>query len=107
MAVKFVNRPSALCWLSCWNDYILRDDLVALQDTNDNFLANLQKDGTYSIIPRSPGGEITPAGIIAIGTNCTRIQFIHQNHRLSTYGDVWCTEADLPAIWQKLNCRGF
>lgn len=42
---------------SCWNDFILRDELVSLQDTNDNFLANMQKDGTYSIIPRSAGGK--------------------------------------------------
>lgn len=43
---------------SCRNDYILRDDLVPLQDTNDNFLANMQKDGTYSVIPRSPAAKL-------------------------------------------------
>ena len=39
----------------------------ALQDTNDHFLANLQKDGTYSVVPRIPGGEITPEKLIVIG----------------------------------------
>ncbi|WP_205733061.1 hypothetical protein, partial [Enterobacter hormaechei] len=38
-----------------------------LQDSNDNFLANIQKDGTYSVIPRSAGGEITPEGLVAVG----------------------------------------
>ena len=40
---------------------------VGLQDTNDNFLANLQKDGSYSVVPRIPGGEITPEKLIVIG----------------------------------------
>ncbi len=52
---------------SCWNDYILEDRHVSLQDTNDTFLANMQKDGTYSVVPRIPGGEITPEKLIVIG----------------------------------------
>src|SRR5690606_1976084 len=52
---------------SCWNDFVLARDKAPLQDTNDYFLANMQKDGTYSVIPRIPGGEITPAKLIAIG----------------------------------------
>ena len=49
------------------NGYILDGEQAALQDTNDHFLANIQKDGTYSVVPRVPGGEITPEGLIAIG----------------------------------------
>lgn len=52
---------------SCWNEYILKPQHTPLQDTNDNFLANIQKDGTYSVIPRSAGGEITPEGLVAVG----------------------------------------
>ncbi|MGQ7111683.1 (2Fe-2S)-binding protein, partial [Escherichia sp. TWPC-MK] len=52
---------------SCWNEYILKPEHTPLQDSNDNFLANIQKDGTYSVIPRSPGGEITPEGLMAVG----------------------------------------
>src|SRR5690606_7357182 len=52
---------------SLWNDYVLKPAHVGLQDTNDTFLANMQKDGTYSVVPRIPGGEITPQklGVIA------------------------------------------
>ena len=39
---------------------ILKPKHAPLQDTNDYFLANIQKDGTYSVVPRVPGGEITP-----------------------------------------------
>lgn len=52
---------------SCWNEYILAPRHLPLQDTNDRYLANMQKDGTYSVVPRIPAGEITPAGLIAIG----------------------------------------
>ncbi|MBL4821606.1 MAG: nitrite reductase large subunit, partial [Gammaproteobacteria bacterium] len=52
---------------SCWNDYVLTDANAPLQDTNDHFLANMQKDGTYSIVPRIPGGEITPEKLIVLG----------------------------------------
>ena len=44
---------------SCWNDYVLEEEHAGLQDTNDHFLANMQKDGTYSVVPRIAGGEIT------------------------------------------------
>ena len=47
--------------------YILDGEQATLQDTNDHFLANIQRDGTYSVVPRVPGGEITPDQLIAIG----------------------------------------
>ncbi|MGS2953861.1 hypothetical protein, partial [Escherichia coli] len=52
---------------SCWTEYILKTEHTPLQDYNDNFLANIQQDGTYSVIPRSPGGAITPEGLMAVG----------------------------------------
>ncbi len=45
---------------SFWNDYVLDEQHIGLQDTNDIFLGNMQKDGTYSVVPRVAGGEITP-----------------------------------------------
>ncbi|STV26137.1 nitrite reductase subunit NirD [Klebsiella pneumoniae] len=54
---------------SCWNEYILKPQHTPLQDSNDNFLANIQKDGTYSVIPRSAGGEITPEGLVAVAAS--------------------------------------
>lgn len=52
---------------SVWNDHVLDKKHVPLPDTNDRFLANIQCDGTYSVVPRVPGGEITPDQLIALG----------------------------------------
>ena len=52
---------------SCWNDFVLKPGLARLQDSNDYYLGNIQKDGTYSVVPRMPGGEVTPDGLIAVG----------------------------------------
>ncbi len=61
--------------------HVLDKDLARLQDTNDHVMANLQKDGTYSVVPRVPGGEITPAGLIAIGRGGPGLRAVHQDHR--------------------------
>ena len=42
-------------------------NLQGLQDTNDYFMGNMQKDGTYSVVPRVAGGEITPEKLIVLG----------------------------------------
>src|SRR5256885_2050317 len=52
---------------SLFNKHIMDMPLHGLQDTNDKFLANIQRNGTFSVIPRVPGGEITPDKLIAIG----------------------------------------
>src|SRR5947208_1774833 len=63
-----ICRPAVASMLaSLWNEYVLDPAHAGLQDTNDRFLANMQKDGTYSIIPRVPGGEISPEKLIALG----------------------------------------
>jgi NAD(P)H-nitrite reductase large subunit len=31
------------------------------------FLANIQRNGTFSVVPRIPGGEIHPDKLVAIG----------------------------------------
>ena len=59
-AATSANPPAASIFASCWNDFVLKDDLASLQDSNDYFLGNIQKDGTYSVVPRMPGGEVTP-----------------------------------------------
>ncbi|MCG6507096.1 (2Fe-2S)-binding protein, partial [Vibrio parahaemolyticus] len=54
-------KPTAASvFASLWNEHIMEPKLSALQDSNDAFMANLQKDGSYSVVPRVPGGEITP-----------------------------------------------
>lgn len=92
---------------SCWNDYILKPDLVPLQDSNDIFLGNIQKNGTYSIIPRSAGGEITPDGLIAVGKIAKKYNLyskITGSQRIGLFG---AQKDDLPAIWQELIDAGF
>ena len=49
------------------SEHILDGEQASLQDTNDHFLANLQRNGTYSVVPRVPGGDITPEQLILIG----------------------------------------
>ncbi|MEI7188169.1 nitrite reductase large subunit NirB [Dickeya dianthicola] len=92
---------------SCWNDYVLKPEHVPLQDTNDRFLANIQKDGTYSVVPRIPGGEITPQGLIAIGQVAARYHLytkITGGQRVDLFG---ARLEQLPAIWQELIDAGF
>lgn len=92
---------------SCWNDYILKPQLIPLQDSNDIFLGNIQKNGTYSIIPRSAGGEITPEGLIAIGHIAKKYHLyskITGSQRIGLFG---AQKDDLPAIWQELINAGF
>ena len=92
---------------SCWNNYILKPDLVPLQDSNDVFLGNIQKNGTYSIIPRSAGGEITPEGLIAVGQIAKKYHLyskITGSQRIGLFG---AQKDDLPAIWKELIDAGF
>ncbi|WP_428944861.1 nitrite reductase large subunit NirB [Pantoea sp. FN060301] len=92
---------------SCWNEYVLKPQHTALQDSNDNFLGNIQKDGTYSVIPRSAGGEITPEGLVAIGEIGRRYNLytkITGSQRIALFG---AQKDDLPAIWSQLIAAGF
>lgn len=92
---------------SFWNDYILEDDLIELQDTNDIYLGNMQKDGTYSVVPRVAGGEITPDKLIVLGEVAKEFDLytkITGGQRIDLFG---AQLNDLPLIWQKLVDAGF
>ena len=92
---------------SCWNGYILEDELATLQDTNDYFMANMQKNGTYSVVPRVPGGEITPDKLIAIGSVAKEFDLytkITGGQRIDLFG---AQSHQLPEIWKKLIDAGF
>ena len=92
---------------SCWNKYILETENTPLQDTNDNFLANMQKDGTYSVVPRIPGGEITPEGLIVIGQVAKKYDLytkITGGQRIDMFG---ARVDQLPHIWKELVDAGF
>ncbi len=88
------------------NEYVLKDDLMPLQDTNDIFLGNMQKDGTYSVVPRVPGGEITPDKLIAIGEVAKEFDLytkITGGQRIDLFG---AQLHELPKIWEKLIAAG-
>ena len=92
---------------SCWNEFVLKKRNAALQDTNDYFLANMQKDGTYSVVPRVPGGEITPEGLIAIGSVAKKYGLytkITGGQRIDLFG---AQVHELPLIWKELIDAGF
>jgi len=92
---------------SYWNDHVLEEAHVGLQDTNDNYLGNMQKDGTYSVVPRIPGGEITPDGLIVIGQIAKEFDLytkITGGARVDLFG---AQLHELPIIWKKLVDAGF
>lgn len=92
---------------SCWNNYILENNHVGLQDTNDIYLANMQKDGTYSIVPRVPGGEITPDKLITLGEIAKKYDLytkITGGQRIDLFG---ARVDQLPPIWKELVDAGF
>lgn len=92
---------------SCWNDYILEDSHTPLQDTNDRYLANMQKNGTYSIVPRVPGGEITPEKLIVLGEVGKKYNLytkITGGQRIDLFG---ARQEELPVIWKELIDAGF
>jgi nitrite reductase (NADH) large subunit len=103
-----VCKPAVASILaSCWNEFVLARERAPLQDTNDHMLANLQKDGTYSVVPRIPGGEITPAKLIAIGKIAEKFGLytkITGGQRIDLFG---AQVHELPLIWRELIAAGF
>ncbi len=92
---------------SIWNDLILDNNNDTAQDTNDRFLANIQRGGTYSVVPRIPGGEITPDKLIVIGQVAKKYDLytkITGGQRIDMFG---ATLSDLPMIWEALIAAGF
>ncbi|MFI8995066.1 nitrite reductase large subunit NirB [Streptomyces sp. NPDC053542] len=87
--------------------YVLDGEQAALQDTNDHFLANLQRNGSYSIVPRIPGGEITPEKLIVIGEVARDFGLytkITGGQRIDMFG---ARVDQLPRIWARLVDAGF
>lgn len=92
---------------SYWNDYVLEDKHLELQDTNDIYLGNMQKDGTYSVVPRIAGGEITPDKLIVLGEVAKEFDLytkITGGQRVDLFG---AQLNELPIIWKKLVDAGF
>jgi len=92
---------------SIHNDHILEGEGATLQDTNDRFLANIQRDGTYSVVPRLAGGEVTPDQLIALGTIAKKFVLytkVTGGQRIDLFG---ARLEQLPAIWAELVASGF
>ncbi|SMB94414.1 nitrite reductase large subunit NirB [Deinococcus hopiensis] len=103
-----VCKPAVASILaSLHNEHVLKPEHAPMQDTNDAYLANIQKNGTYSVVPRVPGGEITAEGLIAIGSVARKFGLyckITGGQRIDLLG---AQRDDLPAIWADLIAAGF
>ena len=92
---------------SCWNEFVLAGERASLQDTNDYFLANMQKDGTYSVVPRVPGGEITPQKLIVLGEVARRFGLYTKITGAQRIDLLGARVHELPLIWEQLIAAGF
>lgn len=102
-----VCKPAVASMLAThWDEHVLDAATLGLQDTNDRYLANLQRDGTYSVVPRVPGGEITPQQLIAIG-EVARDYDLYTKITGGQRVDLFGARLDqLPAIWERLIAAG-
>src|ERR1700712_3112596 len=92
---------------SCWNEFVLKKEHASLQDSNDYYLANIQRDGTYSVVPRMAGGEVTPDGLIAVGQVAKKYGLytkVTGGARVDLFG---ARVEQLPLIWEELIAAGF
>lgn len=90
---------------SIWNELIVEQDTI--QDTNDRYLANIQRGGTYSVVPRIAGGEITPEKLMALGRIAKKYNLytkITGGQRIDMFG---ARVEQLPDIWEELVEEGF
>lgn len=101
-----VCKPAVASMLaSIYNDVIVKQAVI--QDTNDRFLANIQRGGTYSVVPRVPAGEITPDQLIVLGTVAKKYGLyckITGGQRVDLFG---ARVEQLPFIWEELIEVGF
>lgn len=87
---------------SLYNRHIMDKDKRGLSDTNDKYMANIQRDGTFSVVPRVMAGEIKPEELILIGNVAKKYNLytkITGGQRIDMFG---ARKYDLPAIWKEL-----
>lgn len=107
LGCEICKPAAASIFASVWNDFVLATPHVSLQDTNDTYLANMQKDGTYSIVPRIAGGEITPDKLIVLGQVAKKYKLytkVTGGQRIDLFG---AKVNELPEIWSELIEAGF
>jgi len=91
---------------SLYNEHVMKPQHHHNQDTNDRFLGNIQRNGTFSVVPRIPGGEVTPERLVAIGQIASDYGLytkITGGQRIDMFG---AQKQDLPAIWTRLHKAG-
>lgn len=92
---------------SLYNQHVMDKPRHGLQETNDRFLANIQRNGTFSVIPRVSAGEITPDKLVVLGTVAKKYNLytkITGGQRIDLFG---AKKQDLIAIWTELIDGGF
>jgi nitrite reductase (NADH) large subunit len=103
-----ICKPAVTSMLaSLWNETITDPQHHTLQDTNDRYLANIQRGGSYSVVPRVPGGEITPDKLMALGRIAKKFGLytkITGGQRVDMFG---AKAYELPDIWADLVDAGF
>jgi NAD(P)H-dependent nitrite reductase large subunit/NAD(P)H-dependent nitrite reductase small subunit len=103
-----ICKPAVTSILAAtWNEQITERDHHTLQDTNDRFLANIQRGGLYSVVPRVPGGEITPDKLMVLGQVAKKYGLytkITGGQRIDLFG---AQVQQLPDIWEELVAAGF
>jgi nitrite reductase (NADH) large subunit len=102
-----ICKPAVASILSSLqNKLVMRPELIGNLDTNDRALANMQRGGTYSIVPRVPGGELTPDQLITIGDVAKKYNLyvkITGGQRIDLFG---ASKHELPDIWEELGAAG-
>ncbi|WP_396126908.1 nitrite reductase large subunit NirB [Brachybacterium huguangmaarense] len=81
--------------------------LGSLQDTNDFVMANIQRDGTYSVIPAMPAGEVTPEGLMVIAQVAQDYGLYVKLNGAQRVGLFGARLEQLPEIWKRLVDAGF
>lgn len=103
-----VCKPAVASILASQNsEFVLKEEHLHLQDSNDRYLANIQRGGSYSVVPRIPGGEITPQKLRVLGEVGEKYGLytkITGGQRIDLFG---AEKGDLPAIWEELVHAGF
>jgi|HubBroStandDraft_1064217.scaffolds.fasta_scaffold00073_38 nitrite reductase (NADH) large subunit len=99
-------RPALNYYLLCAWPGTYRDDAQS-RFVNERMHANIQKDGTYSVIPRMWGGQTSAAELRAIADVVDRYQIpsvkITGGQRIDLLG---VRKEQLPAVWRDLNAAG-
>ena len=99
-------RPALNYYLLCaWpGEYV--DDQKS-RFVNERMHANIQKDGTYSVVPRMWGGLTNPRELRAIADVVEKYDApmvkVTGGQRLDIFG---IRKEDLPAVWADLNAAG-